>query len=143
VTGAFARPVRAAAAAALIAFATLAGPAAAAQTGTGPAAAQTGTGPAAARIAVNRDFLIGSWSDAGDCSVTVAFVADGTFATPDGDQGVWSLSGDSLTLTGAAGTRIVTIIPIDRDTMEVVGENGSHDRSTRCAGDLFDARRFA
>jgi hypothetical protein len=133
---AFARPVRAAAAAVLIAFATLAAPAGAAQTGTGPVAD-------AGRIAVNRDFLIGNWSDAGDCSVTVAFVADGTFATADGDQGVWSLSGDSLTLTGAAGTRIVTIIPIDRDTMEVVGENGAHDRTTRCAGDLFDARRFA
>jgi hypothetical protein len=131
---AFAKPVRIAAAAALIAFATLAGAA---------VAAQTGSGRGAARIAVNRDFLIGSWSDAGDCSATVAFVADGTFATADGDQGMWSLTGDSLTLTGAAGTRIVTIIPIDRDTMEVVGENGAHDRTTRCAGDLFDARRIA
>jgi hypothetical protein len=134
VTRAFAKPVRTAAAAALIAFITLAGPA---------GAAQTGAGAGAARIAVNRDFLIGSWSDAGDCSATVAFVADGTFATADGDQGVWSLTGDSLTLTGAAGTRIVTIIPIDRDTMEVVGENGAHDRTMRCAGDLFDARRIA
>ena len=60
-----------------------------------------------------------------------------------GDEGVWNLSGDSLTLTGAAGSRTVTIIPIDRDTMEVVGENGAHDRTTRCAGDLFDARRIA
>jgi hypothetical protein len=134
VTRANAKPVRTAAAAALIAFAALAGPA---------APAQTGAAPGAARIAVNRDFLIGSWADGGDCSATVAFVGDGTFATAEGDQGVWSLSGDTLTLTGAAGTRVVTIIPIDRDTMEVVGENGTHDRTTRCAGDLFDARRFA
>jgi hypothetical protein len=133
VNGAFAKPVRNAAAAALIAFFTLAGPAGFAQA----------PGPGAARIAVNRDFLIGSWTDGGDCSATVAFVGDGTFATADGDQGMWSLSGDTLTLTGAAGTRVVTIIPIDRDTMEVVGENGTHDRTTRCAGDLFDARRFA
>jgi hypothetical protein len=119
VEGAFAKPVRNAAAAALIAFATFAGPAGFAQN----------AGPGAARIAVNRDFLIGSWTDGGDCSTTVAFVGDGTFATADGDQGMWSLSGDSLTLTGAAGTRVVTIIPIDR--------------TTRCAGDLFDARRFA
>jgi hypothetical protein len=133
VTRAIAKPVRAAAAAALIAFATLAGPAGFAQI----------PGSGAARIAVNRDFLIGSWTDGGDCSTTVAFVGDGTFATADGDQGVWSLNGDTLTLTGAAGTRVVTIIPIDRDTMEVVGENGAHDRTTRCAGDLFDARRFA
>jgi hypothetical protein len=133
VTRAFARPVRTAAAAALIAFATLAGPPGSAQT-------RPGAGAGAPRVAVNRDFLIGSWSDAGDCNVTVAFVADGTFATADGDQGVWTLSGDALTLTGAAGTRTVTIIPIDRDTMEVVGENGAHDRSTRCAGELGTAR---
>lgn len=131
---AFAKPVHTAAAAALIALATLAGPA---------VSAQTGAGRGAARIAVDRDFLIGSWTDGGDCSVTVAFVRDGTFATAEGESGTWSLSGDTLTLTGAAGTRVVTIIPIDRDTMEVVGENGAHDRTTRCAGDLFDARRFA
>lgn len=131
--GAFAKPVRNAAAAALIALFTLAGPAGFAQN----------AGPGTARIAVSRDFLIGSWTDGGDCSVTVAFVGDGTFATADGDQGVWSLSGDALTLTGAAGTRVVTIIPIDRDTMEVVGENGAHDRTTRCAVGLFDGHRFA
>ena len=41
-----------------------------------------------------------------------------------------------LTLSGEAGATTLTIIPIDRNTMEVVGEDGSHDRSTRCAGDL-------
>ncbi|HVQ08217.1 MAG TPA: hypothetical protein VMS43_07255 [Allosphingosinicella sp.] len=132
--GAFAKPVRTAAAAALIALAAFAGPA---------VSAQADAGRGVARIAIDRDFLIGSWTDAGDCSVTVAFVADGTFATAEGDGGTWSLSGDTLTLTGAAGSRSVTLIPIDRDTMEVVGENGAHDRTTRCAGDLFDARRFA
>jgi len=137
VNRAYAKPVRIAAAAALIAFA-LAGPA---------GSAQTAPGSGAAAIAIDRDYLIGSWSDAGDCTVAVAFVADGTFASADGDAGLWSLSGDALTLTGAAGSRTVTIIPIDRDTMEVVGENGAHDRSTRCAGDLgtvhFDTPRIA
>jgi hypothetical protein len=126
-------------AAALLAFA-LAGPA---------GAAQVRPDAGLARVAVDRDFLVGSWSDSGsgDCSATVAFGGDGTFATAEGDEGVWNLSGDSLTLTGAAGSRTVTIIPIDRDTMEVVGENGAHDRSTRCAGDLgnvhFDTQRIA
>lgn len=134
---AHAKLVRIAAAAALIAFA-LAGPAGSAQTAPRSGAATT---------AIDRNYLIGSWSDAGDCTVAVAFVADGTFASADGDAGLWSLSGDALTLTGAAGSRTVTIIPIDRDTMEVVGENGAHDRSTRCAGDLgtvhFDTPRIA
>lgn len=135
---AFAKTFRIASATLLLAFAVT-GPAARAQF-----AQEDG---AAARVAVDRNFLIGSWSDAGDCSATVAFTADGTFATADGAQGEWNLSGDTLTLTGAAGARTLTIIPIDRNTMEVVGEDGSHDRSTRCAGDLgtvhFDDLRIA
>lgn len=124
------KPLRLATAAALILFA-LAGPA---------GAAQRLPEAGAARVAVDRDFLIGSWSDAGDCNTAVVFVGDGTFATADGDQGLWALEGNALILTGAAGTRTVTIIPIDRDTMDVVGEDGAHDRSTRCAGDLGTVR---
>jgi hypothetical protein len=83
-------------------------------------------------------FLIGTWSDSGDCNAAVAFTADGGYATADGLQGQWSLAGDRLTLQGEGGSAILTIIPIDRNTMEVVGEDGSHDRSTRCAGRLGD-----
>jgi hypothetical protein len=137
VNRAIARSVRRAAGAVLIALAAA------------PCAsfAQASAAPNASRAAVNRDFLIGSWSDEGNCATGVAFTADGTFATAEGDAGVWNLAGDSLTLTGAGGSRTVTIIPIDRDTMEVVGQDGGHDRSTRCAGDLgtvhFDAPRIA
>ena len=115
------------AAAALFAFAA-SGPAAYAQL---PAHA-----PAATHRAVDREFLIGSWSDQGDCTSTVAFTADGGYATADGSEGQWSLTGDRLTLSGEAGATTLTIIPIDRNTMEVIGQDGSHDRSTRCAGDL-------
>lgn len=137
-TQAFANIIRAAAAAALLAFA-VSGPAAHAQLGGGAGAART--------VPVDREFLIGSWSDTGDCSTTVAFTADGGYATADGAEGQWSLAGDTLTLSGEAGATRLTIIPIDRDTMEVIGEDGSHDRSTRCAGDLgnvhFDETRVA
>lgn len=114
---------------------------------TGPAHAQFAQGGAAVRVAVDRNFLIGTWSDAGDCSTTVAFGADGAYATGDGAEGQWDLTGDRLTLSGEGGATTLTIIPIDRNTMEVVGEDGSHDRSTRCAGDLgnvhFDDTRIA
>jgi hypothetical protein len=134
-TQAFANIIRTASAAALLAFA-VSGPAAHAQLG--------GTARAAA---VDREFLIGAWSDTGDCSTTVAFTADGGYATADGAEGQWSLAGDTLTLSGEAGATRLTIIPIDRNTMEVIGEDGSHDRSTRCAGDLgnvhFDDTRVA
>ena len=123
-TQAFAKIIRTASATALLAFAV-----------SGPAA-HARPGGAASAAAVDREFLIGSWSDTGDCSTTVAFTADGGYATADGAEGQWSLAGDTLTLSGEAGATRLTIIPIDRNTMEVIGEDGSHDRSTRCAGDL-------
>ena len=136
-TQAFARSFRTIAAAALLMF-----------TVTGPARAQFAQGEAqSARVAIDRDFLIGTWSDAGDCSTTVAFAPDGAYTSEDGAEGQWDLSGDTLTLSGEAGATTLTIIPIDRNTMEVVGQDGSHDRSTRCAGDLgdvhFDDTRIA
>ena len=122
--------VRAASAASLLAFA-ISGPAAHAQSGQ----SDRTTSP---RAAVDRNFLIGTWSDAGDCATNVAFAADGGYATADGLQGRWSLAGDTLTLQGEAGSATLTIIPIDRDTMEVIGEDGAHERSTRCAGRVGD-----
>ena len=136
-TQAFAKSFRTIAAAALLVF-----------TITGPARAQFAQGEGgAAQVAVDPNFLIGTWSDAGDCTATVAFAADGAYATDDGAEGQWNLSGDRLTLSGEGGATTLTIIPIDRNTMEVVGEDGAHDRSTRCAGDLgnvhFDDSRIA
>jgi hypothetical protein len=136
-TQVFASIFRTASAAALLAFAV-----------SGAVAhAQVPGDTIAPRAAVDRNFLIGSWSDAGDCSTTVAFLADGGYATADGAEGQWSLAGDTLTLSGEAGATTLTIIPIDRNTMEVIGADGSHDRSTRCAGDLggvhFDDSRVA
>lgn len=124
-TQAIARIFRTATAAVLLAFAV-----------SGPAAHAQALGGATTRAAVDRNFLIGSWSDTGDCSTTVAFTADGGYATADGAEGQWSLAGDTLTLSGETGATRLTIIPIDRNTMEMIGEDGSHDRSTRCAGDL-------
>lgn len=128
-TQAFAKAIRTASLAALLAFAC-SGPAAYAQF------AQSED--SVSRVSVDRDFLIGTWSNQGDCTTSVAFTPDGAYATADGLQGQWSLAGDTLTLSGEAGATRLTIVPIDRNTMEVIGEDGSHDRSTRCAGDLGD-----
>lgn len=128
---ALARRISFAAGAALIACA-LTGTAGFAQSISRPGGG-SGARSGAVHGAVDRNFLIGRWSDQGDCAIAVAFTADGTFATAEGDGGVWNLEGDALTLTGEGGTRTVTIIPIDRDTMEVIDADGAHDRSTRCA----------
>ena len=108
--------------------------------------AQTGAF-GAARVALDRNFIIGSWTDDGDCAAAVAFMGDGSFTTPDGGEGQWSLEGNALTLSGASGTNILRVAPLDRFTMEVLDEDGSLGRSTRCGGDLgnvhFDAPRIA
>ena len=75
-TQAFARVFRTAAAAALLVFAV-----------SSPVAHAQVPGATTPRAAVDRNFLIGSWSDAGDCSTTVAFLADGGYATADGAEG--------------------------------------------------------
>ena len=135
-TKAFAKTIRTSAASAALLICTLTSPV---------AHAQLAQQPPAARVAVDREFLIGSWSDAGDCSTSVAFAPDGAYATADGAEGQWELTGDTLTLSGEGGATTLTIVPIDHNTMEVIGEDGSHDRSTRCAGDLggvhFDETR--
>jgi hypothetical protein len=137
-TKAFAKIIRTSAASAALFLFALASPA---------AHAQLANQPTPRHISVDRDFLIGTWSDTGDCATSVAFTADGGYATADGAEGQWSLSGDTLILSGEAGATRLTIVPIDRNTMEVIGEDGSHDRSTRCAGDLggvhFDDLRVA
>jgi len=135
-TKAFAKTIRTSAASATLLIFALTSPV---------AHAQLAQEPPTARVAVDREFLIGSWSDAGDCSTSVAFAPDGAYATADGAEGQWELTGDTLTLSGEGGATRLTIIPIDHNTMEVIGEDGSHDRSTRCAGDLggvhFDETR--
>ena len=126
-TQAFARATRAASIAALLAFAI-----------SGPAAYAQFSPNAGRNVTVDRNFVIGTWASDGDCTTAVAFTPDGGYATADGLEGQWSLTGDRLILSGEGGATSLTIVPIDRNTMEVIGEDGSHDRSTRCAGDLGD-----
>jgi hypothetical protein len=121
------RIVRFARAAAIATFAIVAMP--------GAASAQLTGEPQGsfASDAIGRDFIIGAWTDSGDCAAAVAFEADGSLITPGGDEGQWELVGDNLVVTGARGETRLHIIPLDQDTMEMVAEDGAHGRSTRCA----------
>jgi hypothetical protein len=75
-------------------------------------------------------YMIGRWTDDGDCSAVTEFRADGTFLFPWGDTGQWSLAGDQLTLTG--NTSPFTIRVIDANTLERTAAGGSPRRVTRC-----------
>jgi hypothetical protein len=93
---------------------------------TAEASADAGSGGAA----LDRAYMVGRWTDDGDCSATTEFRADGTFLFPWGDTGQWTLDGDRLTLTG--NTSPFTIRVIDRDTLERTAAGGAPHRATRC-----------
>ena len=105
-----------------------------------PAAAQpagkAGGEPAAADV--DRAYIVGAWTDSDDCEAAVAFADDGTFLTAEGGEGMWRLDGAELVLAGLGGIRTLRIVPVDDDTMDVINEDGSRGRSTRCAAE--DAR---
>jgi hypothetical protein len=92
-----------------------------------------GATPAGAGGAVNLDrtYLMGRWTDDGNCGNVIEFTSDGRFIAANGGTGLWNLAGDQLTMTGSA-TATIQIVPIDQNTMTVVNTDGSLGRSTRC-----------
>ena len=91
-----------------------------------PTGAATGTAPT-----LDRAFLIGRWTDNGDCSNSTEFSQSGQFQTSSGAGGLWTLAGDQLTLTGSQTMRM-QIVVIDQNTINIVNPDGSVGRSTRC-----------
>ena len=87
--------------------------------------------PVAETIALSRAFLIGAWTDDGDCDHAVEFLGDGRYFSGNA-RGIWQLDGHELTLTSDA-ILVVQLVPLDRDTIGVIGEDGSLGQSTRCA----------
>ena len=90
------------------------------------------TASAGAPGAVTRDFLIGRWTDNGDCNNTITFSADGTFTVPGGGSGLWVLDGETLTFQGGAGNRSARIQAPDANTIMLIHPDNSVGRSTRC-----------
>jgi hypothetical protein len=82
-------------------------------------------------VTLDRAYVVGRWTDNGDCSLAAEFAGDGRFFANNGTGGLWNLQGDQLTMTGSA-TLTLQIVPIDQNTMNVVNPDGSLGRSTRC-----------
>jgi hypothetical protein len=99
--------------------------------GAQPGAAEPAPEPAPG-IKVDRDFMVGFWSDREDCGDLVEFLPGGAFVrVGDGDGGSWRLEGDMLTLTAGAEA-VARIVPRSRDEITVVNEDGSLGYSRRC-----------
>lgn len=82
---------------------------------------------------LDRAFLVGRWTDNGNCADAVAFNRDGSFVASNNAIGLWHLQGDRLTMTGTQTVRLgVTIV--DANAVTIANEDGSPGRSTRCPG---------
>jgi hypothetical protein len=102
----------------------------------GPGLAQgSGGGPGFGTPDVDVAFMLGRWTGSGNCAEAVDFEADGTFATPEGIAGRWSMEGDRITLDEDDATTTVRVLAVDEDTIELRTEDGSSRRSTRCQSD--------
>ena len=99
--------------------------------GKDPAGATQASAGGAAGVTLDRAYIAGRWTDNGDCSVAVEFTTDGRFVANNGNEGLWNLAGDRLTMQGER-TLTLQIVPIDQNVMNVVNPDGSLGRSTRC-----------
>jgi len=92
-------------------------------------------------VAVTPAFLLGRWTDDGDCTNTVEFLSDGRFVTSEGAVGRWWLSGGRITFQG--NSTITAAIRADSASRIILThDDGSVGESTRCTP-APNARRIA
>ena len=93
---------------------------------------EAGAAPGSDDIRVSRAFLVGAWTDDGDCGHAIEFLGDGRFFGAGGLSGIWQLEGAELTMA-ADNILTVRIVPLDRDRMGVIGPDGALGQVPRCA----------
>ena len=79
----------------------------------------------------DRSFLIGVWTDTGDCGENIRFNADGTFHISDGSGGRWTLTGERLSFIGTS-TVTARARAVGHDRIILIHEDYSIGQSIRC-----------
>lgn len=82
---------------------------------------------------LDRGFMVGRWTDDGNCANAAALGRDGTFLAANGATGFWHLDGDRLIMTGSS-TMVLRITRHDANRIGIVNPDGSPGASTRCPG---------
>ncbi len=82
--------------------------------------------------AVTRSWFVGRWTDTGDCADAGEFAANGTYRLANGTRGMWNVADGRLVIQHAEGRSAVQVRRADDSTIEIVNEDGSTGRSTRC-----------
>ena len=77
-----------------------------------------------------RSLLFGRWTDTGDCSEFIDFLADGRFVIANGG-GTWTLVGERLTFTGES-TIGVQARAVGRDRILLIHDDRTLGQSIRC-----------
>lgn len=88
--------------------------------------------PAQAGNAPTPEMLVGRWGDNGDCTKDITFAEDGTFRSYTGGSGTWSLAGDVMTMSGAAGTFQVRVSILNGNQLLIGNPDGTIGISQRC-----------
>jgi hypothetical protein len=79
-------------------------------------------------------FLVGRWTDTGDCARYVVFRSDGTFRSYAGGEGTWRLVRDRLALTARGGSpTALRATVLSQSRIAIVNPDGSRGVSERCA----------
>ena len=81
---------------------------------------------------VSRSWFAGSWTDSGDCADAGRFAGNGTYLLADGTRGMWNIQDGRLVVQHAGGRSALQLRRVDKDTVELVNQDGSVGRSTRC-----------
>jgi len=81
----------------------------------------------AAGAAPTREYIVGKWGEAPDCSLPMTFNADGTIT--DGPTDKWTLDGNTLSLSGMFNMQVTVV---DADHMASVNDGGGKTTLMRC-----------
>ena len=79
---------------------------------------------------LDRDYIVGRWTNSGDCADAIEFRADGGMVGPFGEDARWELRGDRLFMVGNPDPLRIAVV--DERTMTTTGPSGNTRRATRC-----------
>lgn len=97
-----------------------------------PASGKPASGGVTSANLITPQFLYGRWGDNGDCTKDIVFNPDGTFTVFTGGSGQWRIVGDTVSMTGPAGTFSLQMRFIDQDHLMLRNPDGSVGTSQRC-----------
>lgn len=99
--------------------------------GAGDGGKDPGAIPAGAAQGIVDPRLVGSWTDTGDCKVTVELRPDGSFVANNGG-GRWAVEGDVLVFSGNGQTYRLRLDRVEADRIQTTDQDGRTGQSTRC-----------